>query len=46
MVIGTVKMTYGARQFEGTRAPMHVDDLDHEELLELDPEGGLIRFAG
>ncbi|WP_257309812.1 sigma-54-dependent Fis family transcriptional regulator [Geothrix fuzhouensis] len=25
---------------------MHVDDLDHKELLELDPEGGLIRFAG
>jgi len=25
---------------------MRVDDLDHEELLELDPEGGSIRFAG
>ena len=25
---------------------MRVDDLDHKELLELDPEGGLIRFAG
>ena len=25
---------------------MRADDLDHEELLELDPEGGLIRFAG
>jgi two-component system, NtrC family, response regulator HydG len=25
---------------------VRVDDLDHEELLELDPEGGLIRFAG
>jgi DNA-binding NtrC family response regulator len=25
---------------------MHADDLDHKELLELDPEGGLIRFAG
>jgi DNA-binding NtrC family response regulator len=23
-----------------------VDDLDHKELLELDPEGGVIRFAG
>jgi len=22
------------------------DDLDHKELLELDPEGGVIRFAG
>ena len=25
---------------------MRVDDLDHEELLELDPDGGVIRFAG
>src|SRR5689334_2973679 len=25
---------------------MRVDELDHEELLELDPEGGVIRFAG
>jgi two-component system, NtrC family, response regulator HydG len=25
---------------------MRADDLDHEELLELDPEGGSIRFAG
>jgi two-component system, NtrC family, response regulator HydG len=25
---------------------LRVDDLDHEELLELDPEGGVIRFAG
>jgi DNA-binding NtrC family response regulator len=25
---------------------MRADDLDHEELLELDPEGGAIRFAG
>jgi len=25
---------------------MRADDLDHQELLELDPEGGLIRFAG
>jgi DNA-binding NtrC family response regulator len=25
---------------------MRVEDLHHEELLELDPEGGLIRFAG
>jgi len=24
---------------------MRADDLDHEELLELDPEGGVIRFA-
>jgi DNA-binding NtrC family response regulator len=26
--------------------PMRVDDLDHEELLELDPAGGAIHFAG
>src|SRR3954452_25201298 len=25
---------------------MRAEDLDHEELLELDSEGGLIRFAG
>lgn len=25
---------------------MHAEDLDHDTLLELDPEGGLIRFAG
>ncbi len=25
---------------------MRVEDLDHEELLELDPEGGVVRFAG
>src|SRR5438477_12075023 len=25
---------------------MRAEDLDHHELLELDPEGGVIRFAG
>jgi two-component system response regulator HydG len=25
---------------------VHVENLDHEELLELDPDGGVIRFAG
>jgi DNA-binding NtrC family response regulator len=25
---------------------MRADELDHDELLELDPDGGLIRFAG
>src|SRR4051794_5035709 len=25
---------------------MRADNLDHKELLELDPEGGMIRFAG
>jgi DNA-binding NtrC family response regulator len=25
---------------------MRAEDLDHEELLELDPEGGVVRFAG
>ena len=29
-----------------TGIPMHVDELDHKELLELDPESGVIRFAG
>jgi DNA-binding NtrC family response regulator len=29
-----------------TDPPMRADDLDHKELLELDPEGGVIRFAG
>jgi two-component system, NtrC family, response regulator HydG len=28
------------------RNAMRADDLDHKELLELDPEGGVIRFAG
>jgi two-component system, NtrC family, response regulator HydG len=26
--------------------PMRADDLDHQELLELDPAGGIVRFAG
>ena len=25
---------------------MRVEDLHHQEILELDPEGGLIRFVG
>jgi hypothetical protein len=25
---------------------MRVEDLHHKEILELDPDGGLIRFAG
>jgi len=25
---------------------MRADDLDHKELLEMDAEGGVIRFAG
>lgn len=25
---------------------MRADDLDHKELLELDPEGGVIPFVG
>ena len=25
---------------------MRVEDLHHKELLELDPDGGMIRFAG
>src|SRR5678816_2577877 len=30
----------------GRRWEMRADDLDHKELLELDPDGGVIRFAG
>ena len=39
-------MKYHLLQFEGDLQPMRADDLDHKELLELDPEGGVIRFAG
>jgi two-component system response regulator HydG len=39
-------MTYGLLHFEGDQEKMRADDLDHEELLELDAEGGVIRFAG
>src|SRR5918996_3508343 len=39
-------MTCHILHFEGERQRMRADDLDHEELLELDPEGGVIRFAG
>jgi DNA-binding NtrC family response regulator len=37
---------YVSHQFEGEGSAMLASDLDHRELLELDPEGGLIRFAG
>src|SRR3954471_7627095 len=33
-------------QFEEAGKTMRAEDLDHDELLELDPEGGVIRFAG
>jgi DNA-binding NtrC family response regulator len=39
-------MKYKVIQCEGEVGRMRVDDLDHKELLELDPEGGVIRFAG
>lgn len=39
-------MTYPILQFEGEAGPVRADDLDLKELLELDPEGGVIRFAG
>src|SRR5580693_10044974 len=29
-----------------SKEQMRVEDLDHKELLELDPEGGVVRFAG
>jgi hypothetical protein len=38
-------MKYAVLQFEGMGS-MRVEDLHHKELLELDPEGGVIRFAG
>jgi two-component system, NtrC family, response regulator HydG len=31
---------------QGDLEHMRAEDLDHEELLELDPDGGVIRFAG
>src|SRR5210317_2036517 len=34
------------RSFKMMERPMRVEDLHHKELLELDPEGGVIRFAG
>jgi DNA-binding NtrC family response regulator len=39
-------MKYKVIQCEGEDGHMRVDDLDHKELLELDAEGGVIRFAG
>jgi DNA-binding NtrC family response regulator len=39
-------MKYKVIQCEGEDGCMRVDDLDHKELLELDAEGGVIRFAG
>jgi DNA-binding NtrC family response regulator/predicted hydrocarbon binding protein len=39
-------MKYHIFQFEGEAQPMRADELDLKELLELDPEGGVIRFAG
>jgi two-component system response regulator HydG len=38
-------MKYPVHHFEGGR-PVRADELDHKELLELDPDGGVIRFAG
>jgi two-component system response regulator HydG len=39
-------MKHTVLHFEGDQLPMRADELDHKELLELDPEGGQIRFAG
>ncbi|HJX64806.1 MAG TPA: sigma-54-dependent Fis family transcriptional regulator [Polyangia bacterium] len=39
-------MKYKVIQCEWEDGRMRVDDLDHKELLELDAEGGVIRFAG
>jgi two-component system, NtrC family, response regulator HydG len=45
MVRASIKMKYRPHQFDGGGG-MRAEDLDHKELLELDPEGGVIRFAG
>jgi two-component system response regulator HydG len=39
-------MKYSPVHYERRRSPMRADGLNHEELLELDAEGGLLRFAG
>jgi len=44
LLVYSIKMSY--RSFNLMGWPMRVDDLHHKELLELDPEGGVIRFAG
>jgi two-component system, NtrC family, response regulator HydG len=38
-------MKYPVHHFERGR-PVRANELDHKELLELDPDGGVIRFAG
>src|SRR6478609_10831796 len=40
------KMKYCSFSSNEGDCAMRTDDLDHKELLELDPEGGVIRFAG
>src|SRR5882757_6166981 len=32
--------------FNSKEATVRAEDLDHKELLEFDPDGGVIRFAG
>src|SRR6202142_1866406 len=44
--MGAIRMKHHLIQLECYRQPMRVGGLDHKELLELDPEGGVIRFAG
>ena len=39
-------MKYPFIQFEGWGQSVRADNLDHKEMLELDPDGGVIRFAG
>ena len=39
-------MTQRLLQFEVDAEFLRAGDLDHEELLDLDQEGGVIRFAG
>jgi two-component system response regulator HydG len=46
LVTDSVKMRYFLLQFDGEIPPMRADNLNLQELLVLDPEGGVIRFAG
>ena len=42
----SIDMKYGYFNLMERGRPLRVEDLHHQELLELDPDGGFIRFAG
>src|SRR3954462_13904348 len=44
--LGISQIEVRSLQFEGMGSFMRAEDLDLKELLELDHEGGVIRFAG